>query len=120
MRPGGMLVGANHGAIDMIRAPVQLALCFSLLLEIRQNAVRHWSSPSGGKTFRPTQRTVGGMLPQHRGSHPDYNAQSMAQIAAYRTLIPSPSPMQARGIMETVAFTNTLQIVARAWHPRVH
>jgi hypothetical protein len=34
-----MLMGANHGAVDMMQAPVQLALGISLLPEFRQDAV---------------------------------------------------------------------------------
>src|SRR5437763_4943003 len=39
LRPCGMLVGANDGAIDMMQAPIERAVGVRLLLEVRQDAV---------------------------------------------------------------------------------
>ncbi|MFS2319186.1 AHH domain-containing protein, partial [Maricaulis sp. D1M11] len=68
------------------------------------------------------QQRIGNTLPIHNTQHPDYDTQTRVQIATLRATIGgrAPTPLEARGIFETVALVNRLQIVSRIWHPRMH
>lgn len=69
-----------------------------------------------------TQATLGGSLPIHNGSHPTYDRQTDAQIAAARTALGNRpiTPLLARAILDSVALGNRMHIIAGAWNPRVN